>query len=99
MSISMITSQLEKHIESNFNNQDICIDKYKTASPFAHCVVDQFLPDKFIAKVHKEFPNPNSNIWKNHYQSINENKLASDSFYEWGSFTQMLFIYLNSNLV
>ena len=96
MSISAMTEELEKHIEKILLQQKVNRDRYKQAVPFEHAVIENILPKKFVQRIQKEFPNTNSSVWKRRYQNVNENKLASDAFFQWGGFTQVLFIYLNS---
>lgn len=39
-------------------------DAYRTASPYPHCVIDNFLPQDVAESLHDAFPGPNTIAWK-----------------------------------
>ena len=72
-------------------------DAYKTAKPFPHIIMDNFLPDPSILdRILEEFPAPDTSYWQR-FNNENEKKLASSSESMMGDNTRALLYYLNSS--
>jgi Rps23 Pro-64 3,4-dihydroxylase Tpa1-like proline 4-hydroxylase len=67
-----------------------------SADPFAHIVIDNFLPDSILNEVLNEFPNPDEIQWKE-FDNKSEKKLASVSEQQMGHATRFLLYQLNSS--
>jgi hypothetical protein len=70
--------------------------QYMSADPFAHIVIDNFLPDSILNEVLNEFPNPDEIQWKE-FDNKSEKKLASVSEQQMGHATRFLLYQLNSS--
>jgi Rps23 Pro-64 3,4-dihydroxylase Tpa1-like proline 4-hydroxylase len=72
-------------------------EKYASAVPFPHIVIDNFLPDtQILDRVLEEFPDPNAIEWQ-HFENKSEKKLASTSELQMGELTRILLYQLNSS--
>jgi Rps23 Pro-64 3,4-dihydroxylase Tpa1-like proline 4-hydroxylase len=67
---------------------------YSTAEPFAHCVIDDFLPAEVLDRVVAEFPAPGCG-WR-HLDSANQNKLSAQREAQFGKHTRELLRECNS---
>ena len=71
--------------------------QYRTASPFPHIVIDNFIPDeRVVDEVVREFPAPGSLEWI-HYNQQTEKKLASRDESQLGPVTRHLLQQFNSS--
>jgi len=52
---------------------------YRSAEPFPHIVIDNFLPEKVLDQVIECFPRPDSDIWNERIKEIYQVKLASNN--------------------
>jgi hypothetical protein len=68
---------------------------YRSAEPFPHIVIDNFLPPKLLDQVRAEFPRPDEVRW-NAYYHPNSKKLATRNQELMGPTTRQLFSELNS---
>ena len=72
--------------------------KYRTASPFPHVVIDNFIPDEHVIdEVIREFPAPGTLDWI-HYNQQTEKKLASKDESQIGPVTRHLLQQFNSSV-
>jgi Rps23 Pro-64 3,4-dihydroxylase Tpa1-like proline 4-hydroxylase len=69
-------------------------EPYRTAVPFPHVVIDDFLPEAVLDEVLAEFPAPNQTDWWR-FDSERERKLASTDRSIMGPSTRDLFAGLN----
>lgn len=96
----MLTEQFKQsvnaHIDAQWENQGLNQEQYQSNVPFAHSVFEDFIPAGLLKKIIKEFPTPAAPIWTTRFQNANEIKLGCNDFFQWGPYTKMLFIYLNS---
>lgn len=74
------------------NNIDILANKYKNALPFEHIIIDNFLNEEYINKIHDEFPN-NFDNWHKYHNPI-EIKYANDDINNMSENTKSLFYTL-----
>jgi hypothetical protein len=51
---------------------------YRTAEPFPHIVIDNFLPTSVLSELVSDFPAPDSDIWNERIKELNQLKLASN---------------------
>jgi hypothetical protein len=58
-----LKNQIEQHMDHQFSAQGIRVAGYQEASPFAHTVIERFLPDEVIAQVIREFPEEPLPAW------------------------------------
>ena len=80
----------------NVVNLSNAFSTYKNATPFDHCVVEDFLPTALAQQVESEFLDYNSDSWFSYVNAIEVKKQNKD----WGLFpkyTYQLFYYLNSS--
>jgi len=68
---------------------------YRTADPFPHIVLDDFLPADVLERVIDEFPGPDDLDWRR-FNEQREVKLATNSTWEIPPFTQQLLTQFNS---
>ena len=68
---------------------------FRTAEPFPHVVLDDFLPEWVLDKVVEEFPDPGQIPWKEFKQATSR-KLATEGDAFFGDFTRHLLAQLNS---
>ncbi|MHB8656620.1 MAG: 2OG-Fe(II) oxygenase [Solirubrobacteraceae bacterium] len=71
-------------------------DRYATAQPFPHVVLDDFLPEAVLDEILEEFPSPRQEGWL-HFESENERKLASRDQAGMGEATRALLAEMNSS--
>jgi hypothetical protein len=69
-------------------------DRYRTASPFPHVVIDDFLPEPVLDQILAEFPRPEGAEWWR-FDSNRERKLASADETIMGPSTRSLLAQLN----
>lgn len=69
--------------------------RFESAEPFPHVVIDDFFPEWVLDKVLDEFPDPGQVPWKEFKQATSK-KLASEGDALFGDFTRHLFAQLNS---
>ena len=73
-------------------------NKYKNALPFPHIVIDNFFEEKYINKVHNEFPKLSKLKGSIHHSGKTDEKLASPRGVNFQKkFTKNLLMYLNSS--
>ncbi len=70
-------------------------EKYKSASPFPHIVIENFLPQSVADRVLSEFPDPNDIEWQR-FKSKTETKLATNVDAHMKSMTRHLLAQFNS---
>jgi hypothetical protein len=70
-------------------------EAYASATPYAHTVMDDFLPEDVLENVLREFPDPNAGKW-HQFESALEKKLASNDERTMGPATRHLLAELNS---
>src|SRR5437588_2381400 len=68
---------------------------YVSAQPFAHVVIDGFLPEQVLDEILEEFPSQGEAQWQR-FDSENERKLASREDTPTGEATQHLLAEFNS---
>lgn len=68
---------------------------FRTAEPFPHIVIDDFLPDWVLDEVLAEFPDPGDIPWKEFKQETSK-KLATEGDAFFGDFTRHLLTQFNS---
>ena len=71
-------------------------EAYQSASPFAHVVIDNFLPEAALNEVLNEFPKAHDIDWQK-FDASGEKKLASKSELQMGDATRSLLYQLNSS--
>jgi hypothetical protein len=54
-------------------------EAYRSAEPYPHIVIDNFLPDSVLEKVIESFPRPESDIWTERINDAYQVKLASNN--------------------
>lgn len=69
---------------------------YRSADPFPHLVLDNFLPEQLLARVLGEFPSAESGSWER-YNDAMQRKLGSRDEEALGPLTRMLLHQLNSS--
>jgi len=70
--------------------------QYISADPFAHIVIDNFLPESILDEVLNEFPNHGEIQWKE-FDNKSEKRLASVSEQQMGDATRFILYQLNSS--
>jgi len=70
-------------------------DSFKTADPFPHVVIDNFLPSEVIDKVLAEFPKAGGKDWIQ-FNNTAEKKLTTNHEQQFGPFTRSLLSQFNS---
>jgi hypothetical protein len=70
-------------------------DRFRTAEPFPHIVLDDFLPEWVLDNVLTEFPKPGEVPWKK-FDKATSKKLASEGDTLFGEFTRHLLAQFNS---
>jgi hypothetical protein len=70
-------------------------ERFRTAEPFPHVVLDDFLPEDVLDKVVAEFPEPGDVPWKR-FEKATSRKLASEGDAFFGEFTRHLLAQFNS---
>jgi Rps23 Pro-64 3,4-dihydroxylase Tpa1-like proline 4-hydroxylase len=70
-------------------------DKYVTAQPYPHIVLDNFFAPALLEQVLEEFPRPNQIRWQK-FDNAEEIKLASNVETSFGPMTRLLLYHLNS---
>jgi Rps23 Pro-64 3,4-dihydroxylase Tpa1-like proline 4-hydroxylase len=70
-------------------------DKFKTAVPFPHVIIDDFLPKECAERLLGEFPAPNHESW-HQYKKATELKWVSEYEHLFGSFTRSMLYEFNS---
>ena len=71
-------------------------ERYRTAEPFPHVVIDDFLTNDVLSAVLEEFPLPSDPRWRR-FDRGNERKLAWDNVAECGPVTRRLLAEFNSS--
>lgn len=71
-------------------------ERYKSAKPFPHVIIDNFLPEDVLNKILNEFPQAHSIDWQK-FDAASEKKLASKSELQMGEATRFLLYQLNSS--
>ncbi|MCX4705085.1 2OG-Fe(II) oxygenase [Streptomyces sp. NBC_01352] len=74
---------------------DLHRDRFRTAEPFPHIVLDDFLPEWVLDTVLSEFPKPGEVPWKT-FERATSKKLASEGDAFFGEFTRHLLTQFNS---
>lgn len=74
---------------------DALSERYLTAEPFRHVVIDGFFKDEIAEKLSMEFPKIDDPIWFVYNNAI-ENKKSLNSWEAFPSFTYRALSYLNS---
>jgi 2OG-Fe(II) oxygenase superfamily len=69
--------------------------RYATAEPFPHIVLDGLFPEEALNGVLREFPEPESPVWKE-YKNYHEGKLETQGEGNIGVFTSLLLYQFNS---
>ena len=69
---------------------------YASATPYAHAVIDEFLPEEVLDAVLEEFPKPEQTDWIA-FDSAKERKLASNDATAMGPATRHLLAAFNSS--
>lgn len=69
--------------------------RYRTARPFAHIVIDDFLAPEVIGQAMHDFPRPDADQW-NSYVHANERKFADADPDSWGPTLRQVLSDLNS---
>ncbi|MFL5296748.1 MAG: 2OG-Fe(II) oxygenase [Phenylobacterium sp.] len=54
-------------------------DVYQGAEPFPHIVIENFLPKDVVSRIIKDFPKPESDIWRQRIEDVYQVKLASNN--------------------
>lgn len=70
--------------------------RYKSAAPFPHIVIEDFLPPAVIARAITEFPPLDVESW-NPYSHANERKFSQTDPKTWGPTLQSMLVELNSD--
>ncbi|HEY7930011.1 MAG TPA: 2OG-Fe(II) oxygenase [Steroidobacteraceae bacterium] len=70
-------------------------EKFLTASPYPHIVLDNFFDPTLLEQVLDEFPRPNQIRWQQ-FDNTEEIKLASNVETSFGPMTRLLLYHLNS---
>lgn len=80
-------------------------DSFRTAAPFQHVVLDDFLPREVLELLIREFPGPDDSAWKMHGPGRTEwkrekdsAKLANDDETRFAPFTRHFMAQLNSGV-
>lgn len=76
---------------------DIYADQFRTARPFRHVVIDDFLPPEVLEPVLTEFPEPREPAWKR-FDSAREVKLALADPERMGPATRRLLAEFNGGV-
>jgi hypothetical protein len=63
-------------IRSNLNKS---AESYRSAEPYPHIVIDNFLPVSVLETVIEAFPRPDSDIWNERIKEAYQVKLASNN--------------------
>ncbi|MDQ0597438.1 hypothetical protein QF037_001783 [Streptomyces canus] len=71
-------------------------ERFRTAEPFPHVVLDDFLPEGVLDRVVAEFPDPGEIPW-NQFDRATSKKLASEGDELFGEFTRHLMAQFNSS--
>jgi Rps23 Pro-64 3,4-dihydroxylase Tpa1-like proline 4-hydroxylase len=77
-----VGDRLERHQES-WRNQLAAFDRaalaraYRSAHPFPHIVIDDFLPGWMADELHREFPGPDHSVWTRLPTSDQRSKLVT----------------------
>jgi hypothetical protein len=74
-------------------------ERYRTAEPFPHVVIDDFLPEEVLDVVLAEFPGPEGIPWSVFTDHGHTHKLATDRATLMGPFTRHLLNELNSSVM
>jgi Rps23 Pro-64 3,4-dihydroxylase Tpa1-like proline 4-hydroxylase len=72
---------------------------YRTAQPFPHAVIDDFLPEQVAAELLREFPSPAQIEWDRYQDAGHSDKLATSVPERMGPFTRHLLAELNSGAI
>lgn len=83
------------HAEPLLRLADENAERFATAEPFPHIVLDDFLPEWVLDRVLEEFPDPGEIPWKEFKQATSK-KLATEGDEFFGDFTRHLLSQLNS---
>src|SRR5262245_33070543 len=70
-------------------------EKYASASPYPHTVLDNLIPEEALDNVLAEFPDPKKPVWKE-YENYHEGKLETQGEENVGAFTSLLLYQFNS---
>ncbi len=73
-------------------------ETYRTASPFGHIVIDDFMPTGTLDTVLAEFPSPDGIRWRGHEHRHSARKLACSDETQMGLRTRHLLSQLNSSM-
>jgi Rps23 Pro-64 3,4-dihydroxylase Tpa1-like proline 4-hydroxylase len=76
---------------------DSCGESYRKAEPFAHTVIEDFLPRAVAQDVLDAFPAPEASLWRR-YSDGNQKKLASEREPEFPRVIRHVIAQLNSSL-
>jgi len=71
-------------------------DAYRSAEPFPHAIIDNFLPEPVLDEVLDEFPSPNEIEWRSFYAQF-EKKMISKDESQLGPRTRHLIAQLHSS--
>jgi len=63
-------------IRSNLNKS---AESYRSAEPYPHIVIDNFLPVSVLESVIEAFPRPDSDVWNERIKEAYQVKLASNN--------------------
>lgn len=80
----------------NINGVMNSFKNFKGATPFDHCLVDNFISTSLLEKLQSEFPAYDSEIWYEYNNKI-EHKRAQNNWNLFPEYTYKFFQYLNSN--
>ncbi len=69
--------------------------EYRTASPFPHVVIDDFLPPEIVRGLLEEFPSPDAPRWQR-FEEPRQRKLASSRDRDLGPLTRHVLAQFNS---
>src|SRR5215469_16854856 len=70
-------------------------ERYATARPYPHVVLDEFFDPQLIGGILEEFPKPDAIRWQR-FDNANEIKLASATESSFGPLTRLFLYHLNS---
>src|ERR1041385_6467061 len=72
-------------------------DRYRSASPFPHAVIDDFLPEAVVRRIAGEFPTPESIVWRKADRYF-ETKLSTEDEEAFPDFTRHVMHAFNSSV-
>jgi hypothetical protein len=74
-------------------------EEYRSAQPFPHAVIDDFLPEEVLDRVLDEFPGPDGIPWRLFTDEGHTQKLATDRLELMGPFTRHLLNEFNASVM